>query len=410
MFLAAIFVAVFALLGWMSVAQVDRVVRVEGRIVPAGRAQQIQHLEGGIVAAIAAHEGDVVKKGDLLIAIDDTTAGANLGESQTKLASQKLRAARLEAEVAGASSVSFPAALAKGEAAAAEVSLFDSRKSKLEKETKIHQQAILQHQLELKDAESKLASLLDEKTVAKKRSEMVASMATRGAASQMELLEAQSREKRLETEIGSTQNAKPRLQAAIAEEEARISAMRADFRSSAQNELVAALADIDRFSNVVTAEADRMKRTEIKAPIDGVINRLAVNTVGGVVKPGESLVEITPTTQGSLIEARALPKDRGDLRAGLPAKIRVSAYDVGELGFLEGRVTEISPDTVQDPKGEAYFRVKILVDALPASYADKPLMPGMTALGDVVTGRRTLLSYLLSPFRKFTNNMFRDSR
>jgi adhesin transport system membrane fusion protein len=191
---------------------------------------------------------------------------------------------------------------------------------------------------------------------------------------------------------------------------ARIDEARARFRSEAQADLATALTEIDRLRQSLAAQSDRVNRTEIRAPVDGVINRISVNTVGGVVKPGDPIIEITPTSGPLLIEARARPRDRGELREGLPARLRVSAYDYAEVGALEGRVIEISADTVSDARGEPYYRVIVRVDALPENFQGRLLAPGMTITGDVVIGQRTVLAYLTSPLRKFSANAFQDAR
>jgi len=239
---------------------------------------------------------------------------------------------------------------------------------------------------------------------------MVEAMAAHQAASKMEMLDAESREQRLKTEIGEVEGLIPKLKAAISEEQSRIEAARAEFRTTAQNELVLAMDESDRLQQISTAAADRLKRTEIRAPIDGTINRISVNTVGGVVKPGETLVELIPNTTAVLIEARAHPRDRGNLRPGLNAEIRVSAYDAGEYGLLKGKVTEVSADSIPDGQHDPYYQVNILVSDIPARYADRVMVPGMTVTADIVTGQRTVLGYLLSPLRKFSYNMLRDPR
>ena len=239
---------------------------------------------------------------------------------------------------------------------------------------------------------------------------LVTKMSEHNAASKLEVLDAQGRVRGIETEISAAQSAIPGLKAAIDEEQSRISALKADFRTQAQNDLVATRAEIDQLKQVRISATDRVNRTEIRAPMDGIINRIAVNTVGGVIKSGESLIELIPYTNQVLIEAKALPKDRGYLKPGLSATVRVSAYDVGELGVLKSRVTEVSADTVQDPHGDPYYRVNLLVEDIPSVYKDRVMVPGMTATADIVTGRRTVMGMLLSPLRKFTYSMFRDSR
>ena len=409
-FLVGLLALIVAFLIWMAFAHIDQVVRVEGKIIPAGRSQQLQHFEGGIISSIDTTEGASVKKGDLLLTIDDTMAGANLTEATIKLNSQRARAIRLEAEIQNKASVDFPSDIAGTPGAEAEQKLFDARKNRLNQEIQVHQNAIKQRQADIEDAEQRRKRLIVELETAHQRVEMAQNMAAHGAASRMEILEAQSREQRITTEIGEAEGAVPRLKAAIAEEMSRIEAGKAEFRTQAHDEWVAALEEIDRFKQNTTAAADRMKRTEIRAPVDGVINRIAVNTVGGVVKPGENLIDLIPDTNAVLIEAKARPRDRGYLRPGLDAEIRVSAYDTSALGLLKGKVTEVGADSIQEMRGDPFYQVNLLVRALPDSYLGHVLVPGMTVTADIVTGNRTVLAYILSPLSKFTYNMFRDPR
>lgn len=396
---------------WASVAQVDRVVRVEGHIIPAGRAQSIQHLEGGIVAAINVQEGAIVHKGEVLLDIDDTTAQASLAESRSKLEGQRIRAIRLEAETKGLETMVVPADLqGNRELVQTEMQLFRARREKLEQERRIFEEQIRQHNSEMQEVEARRKRLSGELSTAHERSKMMASMASHAAASHLEVLEAQAREQRLITELGDAEAALPKLRGAIAEAQARIEESRARYRVDAQGDLSTTLQEIERLQNAITAQNDRYTRTEVRAPVDGIVNRVTVNTVGGVVKPGDTIIELTPTTDKILLETKARPSDRGELRVGLPAKVRISAYDVSELGILTGRVTEVSADTVQEPRGDPYYRVVILVDELPESYAGKQIVPGMTITGDVVIGRRTVMKYIISPFAKFTYNAFRDAR
>lgn len=409
-FLAAVLALLILLVTWSGFAVVDRVVRVEGRIVPAGRSQQIQHLEGGIVASIATVEGATVHKGDLLLTIDATTAGATLSETEVKLTGQRIRAARLEAESRGADTVTFPPELAGTPAVEGERLLFLSRRRMLEQELRVFEEQGRQRDAELRELEGRRTRLVAELATARDRSALLDHLASRNAASRLEIIEASSREQRLGTEMSSADAMMPKLRAATGEARARGDEARARFRSGAQEDLVAARVEIDRLQQIVTAQTDRVSRTEVRAPADGIINRITVNTVGGVIKPGDVIVELTPTDGEVLIEARALPRDRGELRPGLDAKVRVSAYDTGALGTLTGRVAEVSADTVPDGRGDPFYRVGIRIDSIPDAYAGKLLAPGMTVTGDVVTGRRTALQYLVSPLTKFADNAFRDAR
>ena len=401
----------FLVVLWAGLTSVDKVVRVEGRIIPAGRSQSIQHLEGGIVAAIAVQEGAVVRKGDVLLSIDDTSAQASLAESKGKLQGLRIRALRLDSEAKGMVIMTVPDSMRQNHGPVeTELQLFAARRQKLEQERRIFEEQISQRNSELTEIQSRHRKLAIELETARQRLKLMSSMATRNAASQLEVLEAQSREQRLLTELSDAEGAQPKVLGAIAEAQARIRDSSARYRAEAQGDLSTALVEIDRLENTITAQADRATRTEVRAPVDGIVNRITINTVGGVLKPGDTIVEITPSTQDVVVEARARPSDRGDLHVGLPAKVRISAYDVGELGILSGHVTEVSADTVPDAKGDPYYRVSIQVDRLPASYSGKQIVPGMTITGDVVTGSRTVMQYVTAPFTRFVFNAFRDAR
>lgn len=402
---------VAAAIVWAALSSVDRVVRVEGRIIPAGRSQSIQHLEGGIVAAILVSEGAVVHKGEVLIEIDDTTAQTSLAETQGKLEGLRIKAVRLEAESRGLPAMKGADILrSNAELADSEARLFAVRRQKLEQETLIFEEQIRQHTAELREIEGRQLKLKGELETARERNKLITGMASRNAASQLEVLDARSREQRLQTELSDAEGSRPKIMAAIAEAQARRQEAAARYRAEAQNELSGVLVEIERMGNIITGQADRFIRTEVRAPVEGIVNRILSNTVGGVVKPGDTIIEITPSAEDVLVEARAKPSDRGDLRVGLPAKVRVSAFDIGELGPLDGRVVEVSADTVPDGKGDPYYRVAIQVDQMPDSYSGKKIVPGMTITADVITGQRTILRYITSPFTRFLFNAFRDAR
>lgn len=410
LYLGAVALLLLALIVWISVAHIDQVVRVEGRIIPAGRSQKIQHLEGGIISTISVSEGQRVAKGDLLMTIDNTSAGASLNETQVKLDSQSVRLLRLRAEIDGKERLDLPEDDRNLATARAEQELFNTRKSKLEQEISVYESQVRQHEADISEARDRTERLTAELATANQRVAIVEAMAKNNAASKMEVLDAMSRQQRLKTELGQVKWSIPRLQDAVAEEKSRIETVRSDFRAQAQNEYVSALAEKERLTKSISADADRLRRTEVRAPIGGVINHLFVNTIGGVIRPGEYLAELIPDTTEILIEARSSPRDRGYLHRGLPSEVRVSAYDTSQYGLLKGHVTEVGADVIEDGKTEPYYKVDITVDEIPDSYRDKMMVPGMAVTSDIVTGKRTILAYLLSPFRKFQYNMFRDPR
>ncbi len=391
-----------ALVWWASVATVDKVVRAEGRIIPSARTQMVQHLEGGIVAELLVHEGDVVKQGQRLLAIDPTRADATLAERKAKRIGLQARAARLIAEAEGQSSMRADRAGGRDSpAAAAEFDAFVSRRARMDQEIRVLREQQAQKRAELAEQESRKKSLAAEMELARRQLGVVEQMQQRMAASQMEMLDAQSRVQRYATQIQEAESAMPKLRAAIAELDERVRDVSTRFRSEAQTELAQVRNEIERVDQEIRGESDRVARTEIRAPVDGIVNRIYVNTVGGVVRPGDPIAELTPRDEKVVIEGRVRPADRADLREGIRANVRLSAFDDGRYGSLEGVVTEVSADTVPDEKGERYFRVKVAVAQSNGRIPLHQLSAGMTATADLVTGRRTVLDYLRSPLARF---------
>lgn len=409
------FVAIVAgggacLLLWSAFASLDVIVRTEGRVIPAGRSQIIQHLEGGIVRSILVQEGQVVKAGQTLMELSDIQARSTLGQEQTKLSSLRGREARLLAELNGADALAFPSDLDDPEVLRAETDAWRARRARLAEEVRVIRNQGAQKRGELDESQSRRRNLVAEQEVAQEQMRMIEGLKRRGAASEMEVLEARSRLQRLASQIAETEAVAPRLRAAQAESDSRASEVIARFRAEASSELTQVRADLEKSGIEVGANVDRLDRNKVRAPVSGFINRLSVSTVGGVVRPGEPLMEITPDDQRVVIEARARPNDRANLHRGLPARVRIGAYDYARYGALDGEVTEVSADTLTDEREGRYYRVRI--EAAPAGDSGQAMtiLPGMTATGDVVVGQRTILSYLLSPLVKFRDTAFRDPR
>jgi adhesin transport system membrane fusion protein len=210
----------------------------------------------------------------------------------------------------------------------------------------------------------------------------------------------------------------PRLRAAISEAQAKVTDGVSRFRADARTDLTAAENDLARLSEEMKSRNDRVSRSDVRAPMDGVINRIFVNTVGGVVKPGDPILEMTPIDDKLVIEASIHPTDRAELSIGKPARVKVTAYDYGVFGSMQGSVTEISADTVPEERGERgerNYRVKIEVARQSMQDGKNPvegtpLMPGMTATADIVVGRRTVWQYLMSPLNRFGQTALREPK
>ncbi len=397
-----------AMLVWAALAEVDVIVRTEGRIVPAGKSQIVQHLEGGIVRRILVQEGEVVKAGQPLMELSDIQARANLDQERSKSDALRGREARLLAESIGAGNINFPKAMQDDEVRVAETAAFQARRARVAEEVQVLRDQSAQKRGEIAEAENRRHHLTAELEVARQQYQVIEGLRRNGAASNLELLDSQSKVQRLSSQIAETEAAIPRLRAAMAETESRIGEVWARYRAEASSELTQVRAELERTGLEIGTSRDRLERNQVRAPVSGFINRLAVTTVGGVVKPGEVLMEITPDDKGVLVEARARPNDRANLRSGLAARVRLGAYDYATYGTLAGQVTEVSADTLQDEREGRYYRV--MVKAASSGHRDMAIVPGMTAVADIVVGKRTVLSYVLSPMLRFRDGAFRDPR
>ena len=403
--LAVVFVC---FLVWSMVANVDKIVRAQGRIITSSRAQVVQHLEGGIVNEINVKEGQKVQAGQILMKLSDIGANSNLLQVRARLQALRASQARLRAESQGSSTLVFDQDTDMT-LRNLEKNAFDERINRIKSEQSALQQQLLQRQGELKEAQSRAQNMSSEVSLAKQQSLLIENLYKKGAASKMEYLDAQSKSERLNTQYKDVINTIPRLTSAQEEINARLQESLAKFRSDARTELNQVSAEISRINAGIKADSDRVSRTDVRAPITGIINRLMFNTIGGVVKPGESVLEITPTEGPLAVEARVKPDDRASLRTGLRTRVLIGAYDYTVYGALDGEVSEVSADTLQDENGQRYYR--LLIQTLPAKgpLSQEVLLPGMTASADVIVGQRSIFSYFISPLLRFSSRALRES-
>jgi adhesin transport system membrane fusion protein len=392
---------------WAAWAPVDKVVRAEGRIIPSTRAQLVQHLEGGIVRDIRVREGQSVKAGDILLSLSSSQASTDVQQGRNRVDVLKAQQARLKAEAEGALAPMFSADIPDAQKDL-ERAAFRERSEKIRAEQSALRQQISQRQSELAEAQNRVKNLASEVDVARKQLGVMEGLYRKGAASQLEWLDAQGRLQRLTTTQGDVSSSIPRLQAAIGEQTSRLNESTSRFRAEARAELAQISAEINRFQLNITNDSDRVARNDVRAPLTGFVNKLNFNTLGGVVRPGEVVLEITPSEGPLAVEARVRPDDRARLRPGLSTRVLIGAYDYAVFGALEGEVVEVSADTLVDEKGQRYYRVLIQTGQAQGALAHQVILPGMTARADIVAGQRSVLSYLLSPLTRFAQQAMRE--
>ena len=394
------------LLVWSAIAEIDIIVRTEGRVIPSGKSQIVQHLEGGIVRAIMVHEGQTVQANQPLMELSDVRARSELGQEETRRTALRGRESRLVAESRGQGEIAFPLDLKDPEVIRSETDALRARRARLTQEIRVLRDQGEQKRGEIAEIQTRISNLNSEIEVAQQQFRVIEGLRRKGAASQMEQLDSQSRLQRLTSQLQEAEASLPRLRSALAEYESRVNEVEARFRAEATAELTQIRAELEKSVLEIDTNADRLARNVVRAPVNGFINRLVISTIGGVVRPGEVLLEITPLDEKIVVEARARPDDRANLVRGLTTRVRIGAYDQSVFGTLPGRVAEVSADTLTDDREERYYRVRIDVDG---QYVRR-ITPGMTATADIVVGKRTVASYLLSPVMRFRDLAFSDPR
>jgi adhesin transport system membrane fusion protein len=387
----------------MAWAKIDVVIRGSGKVSPASQVQNIQSLEGGIVEEILVLEGQQVRTGQPLIKISDVAFASSFEENRLLYLELLARTSRLNAEAFGGKFEAVAEVSKEApELIAAEKSLFTSNRRQLEETLNIFQEKINQQQSALREAQSKLKQLRRSLELVQREIKIKQPLMDRGIISEVEFLQLQQREAELEGEIEGVTLSIPRIESTI--EEARLSRQKEnlEFQNQAKKELNEVNAELGRIRETQTALQDRVTRTTLRSPVNGVVQRLHINTIGGVITPGSSIVDIVPQEDALLVELRINPADIAYVNVGQFARLKFSAYDFAIHGSLQGIVTFVSADTVTDEEGETYYlaRVKPVKPFMGAKPGELPIRIGMTAEADIITDKKTILSYLTEPLHR----------
>jgi len=355
-----IFVALF----WANYAILDEVTTGEGKVIPSSNIQIIQNLEGGIVKGIFVKEGEIVKKGQILMQIDNTRFTSSFDEAGKKIDSLTLEIIRINAEINRKKPV-FPKNLIKSQP-----NLVND------------QQALYISKM------NELNQLLRALELAQKELDMTRPLLKNGAVSQVEVI---------------------RLDRTVSEIQGNID----KFKSDELDRLNKARGDLSALNEANKADQDRITRTTVRSPVYGVIKQIKTTTIGGVVQPGNDIIEVVPLDDTLLIEAKIRPSDIGFIHPGQKAKVKISAYDFSIYGGLNGVVEQISADTIvdeTDKKNESFYMIRVRTDKnhLGSDKRPLPIIPGMLATVDILTGEKSVLQYLLKPILKAKNSALRE--
>ncbi|RWM06718.1 HlyD family type I secretion periplasmic adaptor subunit [Mesorhizobium sp.] len=402
--IGALFVAFTA---WASFAEVDEIARGDGKVIPASKTQIIQASEAGVVQEIAVKIGQTVKKNDLIIRLDNSGNTSSLGEEQAKARALQARIARLKYEQSGNVEGSFPCP-AEIQKVAPEIcdneqKLLVARRDNFEVKLSVLKSRLDQREKELDEATANSDRLSKSLAVSDQETALVESMVKKGLMAKTEQIRVEREQTDLRGQLNLAGETIKKTQAAITEAQLQVNELGLQLQQEALSDLTQALADLSVVDETIRGATDKVARTDIRSPVDGIVNTLDVNTLGSFVQPGAVVAGIVPTSETLLVEARVSPRDVAFIQPDQDALIKVTAYDFSIFGGIEGKVSTITADSLVDQKtGEPYYQVRVATEksTLQRNGKTYSIIPGMICSVDIKTGRKTILNYLLKPINK----------
>lgn len=399
-------------LAWAYFSEIDEIVRGEGKVIPSNENKIIQNLEGGIIDYIYVKQGDFVKKGDILIRIDNQKSMADLKSTNAKKIELEAKRIRLEFELTDKDFVIDDNVNEEMKRyLALEKDLFKIDQQHLNTQIQILENQLNQAKNDLLIASDNVKFLQDELKLVNQELAIIEPLVQKKLKSQSELLGLKRQLNTTQKQLKETESSIPQNKLLISEIESKIINAKEDFKKKRQEELNEISAELERINANMKNLEDKVYRTNVYSPNDGIVQKIFFNTIGGVVKPGESLVEIVPTEENLIIETKIKPADIAFIHYDQKAKVKFTAYDYAIYGGLDGKVIKISPDTEVDEKTkDSYYTVQIQTDKnhLVKGAKEFPIIPGMVVNIDVLTGKKTVLDYILKPILRAKDYTFTE--
>ncbi len=403
-------IAVLLLLIWAGFANIDQMARGQGQVVPSQKVQLMQNLEGGIVQEIPVREGQIVEKDAIILRIDNESAGSQYREALIRSLELSASIARLEALISGDAPAYSPEVLKDAKLVQRQNDLLEAARKKNETEVQV---LALQSETREREAdelrEKKKQTEASIKIVQRQRELALPALRAK-AYSEVQFLDIEARLQGLKTELAGFEHSIPRLLAAAKEAKERHNLHKAELENAYRKELNELQTQYLSLSELLSAGDDRVKRTEMRSPVRGIIKAIYATTVGGVVAPGATVMEIVPLDDSLIIEAKFSPADIAFIYPGQKATVRITAYDFSIYGGMEAEVQTISADTLENQKGETFYKVKVRTKSAHLSHGGEnlPIIAGMLTEVDVLTGKKTVLDYLLKPLFKAQQRALRE--
>ncbi|MBC2771676.1 HlyD family type I secretion periplasmic adaptor subunit [Rhizobium sp. AQ_MP] len=407
MIVALVAALIVIFLAWAAIAEIDEIARGEGKVIPVSKTQIVQSSEAGVVETIAVQVGQVVRRGELIVQLNNKLTEASLGESVAKARALGAKIARLALEEAGLYDAAFVCPQ-EVQAVAVQVCeneerLFAANKAAYLNKAGVLRERVRQRENELSEAQANIVRLEQNIAQSTRQYDLMSPLAKRGLVAQTELIGLERELTDQRGQITVYQESLERLRGAVEEARLQVEELALQLRQQALTEKAQTLAELSVIDETIRGATDRVSRTDIRSPVDGIVNTLEVNTIGAYVDPGTVVAGIVPTADTLLVEAKISPRDVAFVTRGQKAIVKVSAYDFSIFGGLEGEVTNVSADSIVDKeKGETFYLVQVKTDKseLIRNGKSYPIIPGMVATAEIMTGRKTILSYLMKPINK----------
>ncbi len=404
-------VAIFMFISWAYFAEIDEIARGDGDIVPSGENQMVQNLEGGIIKEILVKEGQIVEKDQLLIKIDNLKSQSSFSTNAIKADALDAKIVRLTAESSGQKfKVSKKVEQRLPLFIDNERSLYNTNKQQLNSKLNALKAQLSQRDQELQEARSSMKSAKASMKMIQKEVTMTEPMVVRGVRSKIDFLKLKREANEVKDRYNSARLAIPRLKSAIKEVKSTINETTLIYRSDAKLKLNEAVSELRGYRANSTALKDQVTRTLVRSPMKGIVQKLFIHTVGGVIQPGADILEIVPTDSTLLVEIKVKPSDIAFIYFGQKAIVKFTAYDFAIYGGLDGEVVLISADTITDQKENVFYTVRIKTNknSLERNGKQLKIIPGMTVSADIITGRKSVLDYILKPILKTKQYTFTE--
>lgn len=404
-------VTIIALITWAYFAKIDEIVRGEGKVIAQSQNKMIQNLEGGIIEEILVKEGDIVKKDQILIRIDNQKSIADYESTKLKALELNAKIMRLKAEINDENFVvNENGNKDLQQYLNLEKSLYDINKNKLENETMVLKEQLIQKENDLSSVNSSLNYLSSEYTLIQEELRIAAPLVEQKVRSNTDFLKLKREANNIGKELSGVRISINKIKSSIEEAKNKLHDVKDEFKQLAQEELNKSTGEMERINASIYSLKDKVKRTNVYSPDEGIIQKIFFNTIGGVIKPGDNLVEVVPTGETLLIETKIKPSDIAFIYYNQDAKVKFTAYDYAIYGGLDGKVIKISADTEMDEDKKSFYKLQIQAsnNHLEKNGKEFPIIPGMVVNVDILTGKKSILDYILKPILRAKQYTFTE--